>query len=124
MATIEYKERNEDIVRRKMRGQSLAQIGREYGITRERVRQIVDRTTEEDGRDDELWERLRTTAEREMLETVLTRAYHVAKKAEAECGQPFSAIPREKWGGFRNCGEATLNLLYKAFPEGGEHEED
>ena len=113
--------RNDDIMRDRDGGMTLMQLSHKYGVSCERIRQICKREERRRlMRDEELWQRLESAAERIGCESVVMRTYNIVKRgmrvSRYEC-IPFEEIPRERWHELRNCGKKSLELLYEAFPE-------
>lgn len=115
-----YKERNQEIRKRRANGEKLADLASEYGISRARVQQIAV-APEKTEPDDDVWVALKLAAERLGCQTVLVRTYNIVKKGMYvglnKPRVPFEQIPRDEWGELRNCGKKSLELLYEAFPE-------
>ena len=120
MERDEYKQRNQDIKRRYLNGEKIADLAREYEISRQRASQIA-KASEKVEPDDDEWRALKSAAEKLGYESILVRTYHIVKRGMfmglGSQNLPFEQIPRKKWREIRNCGRKTLELLYEAFPE-------
>ena len=114
--------RDADIVRARAEGDTLSVIGERYGITRERVRQILAEYGE---RDNELWTRLDAIAREAGFDSnSATRAYrvmtgtHLMRVGRLDSDEyamvPFVEIPPERWHEIPNCGDKALAVIGEA----------
>lgn len=90
--THEKTDRNETIVRRYLNGENPADIGRSYGITHQRVHQIIGQA-EVDRRIPDFYLHIHLGDE---IEEALTREGATLKQAADECGVSVSTVQRVK----------------------------